>query len=110
MIYVSAALTKTGQATIPKVVRDILGIDPKHDTKVFFREEKNGTITITKEPSEEDFWRELDSLKSPESLAREKEIREKYRNLSMRERQELWEQSPEGKAYLKKEFVEKYVN
>lgn len=103
MMY-TASLTKTGQATIPKVVRDILGITPGEDTKITYTTHKDGSVTIAKEMTDEEAFAYLDSLKSEKT----KKIIARSAGKTVREMIDEWESSPEGQKYLKKRAKERY--
>ena len=55
--------------------------------------------------SDEEFFARLDALKSPKSLAREREISKKYAGMSASEMLRAWGKSPEGQKYLKEKYA-----
>ena len=97
----SSVITSSGQATIPKEVRKHLGIEPGGRIYFYFNHDK---ITVGREATDDEFLAQLDALKSPKSIAKEKEVGKKYANTSVTEMLRDWEKSPKGKAYLKEAY------
>ena len=104
----AVAINSSGQATIPKAIRDLLGIIPG-ENRLTFNIQK-GQVVLGKEASRRE--RLLASLdKIHQRLEKEKaenpEIAkniEKYKGMTYEEIREAYDNTPEGK----KEFEEKY--
>ncbi|MBQ6409699.1 AbrB/MazE/SpoVT family DNA-binding domain-containing protein [Candidatus Saccharibacteria bacterium] len=93
----AATLTKTGQITIPKWVREYLDVKPGQ--AIIFRKEKDG-MKIMREKTAEETAEAIRKL-IPEE-ARRRYI-EKYGGMTAAEVREKWSRSPEGRAYLQAE-------
>lgn len=104
----AVAINSSGQATIPKAVRDLLGIIPGENRLTFDIKDKK--VILGKEKSRrEQLLASLDKIhKILEKAEREnpkiKEAKEKYQNMSFEEIRDAYDDTPEGK----KEFEEKY--
>ena len=94
----TATLTKTGQITIPKWVREILGVS-SGDT-IVFRRERN-SVTIQREKTAEETAAAIDKLIPKE--AREHHMKH-YAGLTATEMREKWMKSEEGRAYFREEM------
>ncbi|MBQ2659515.1 AbrB/MazE/SpoVT family DNA-binding domain-containing protein [Candidatus Saccharibacteria bacterium] len=104
----AVTINSSGQATIPKEVRDILGIIPGQNRLTF--DIVDGEIVLGREPSRAELleaslkkiWRniEKEKKKNPEFA----ENYEKYKGMSFEEVRDAYDATPEGK----KEFEEKY--
>lgn len=94
----SATLTKTGQITIPKWVRECLGVKPGQ--AIIFKKEKDG-MKIMREKTAEETAEAIDKLIPPE--VREHHMKY-YAGLSASEAREKWARSEEGRAYFKKQM------
>lgn len=55
----SAVITKSGQVTLPKELRDFLGVKPGE--RIFFRKSKD-EISVRRRMSDEEFTRQLDAI------------------------------------------------
>ena len=94
----SATLTKTGQITIPKWVREILGVTTGE--RIVFRRAKDG-INIEREKSAAEIAEKIDQL-IPED-ARKHHM--KYcAGLTPSEAREKWANSEDGRKYFEEEF------
>ena len=91
MIY-SATVTKTGQITIPKSVREILGVKPGQ--KVVF-ERKKDTITIEKSKTAEEIGAKIHAL-IPDYV---RENAKKNAGKTAGQIREEWLKSDEAKEY-----------
>ena len=98
----TATLTKTGQITIPKWVREYLDVKPGQ--VLVFRKEKDG-MKILREKTAEETAEAIDKLIPPE--AREHHMKY-YAGLSASEAREKWARSEEGRAYFKDQ-MERYL-
>ena len=104
----AVAINSSGQATIPKVVRDFLGVVPGENRLIFDFED--GKVVLEKEPSRKEMlekslkkiWKNVEKEKkqNPEFA----EGYKKYKNMTFDEVREAYDATPEGK----KEFEEKY--
>lgn len=93
----AATLTKTGQITVPKWVREVLGVQPGQ--RIVFRKEKN-SIAIEREKTAAEIASEIDAL-IPKDI-REAYLKE-YGGLTANEFQEKWLKSDDAKAYFEEE-------
>lgn len=93
----AATLTKTGQITGPKWVREALGVQPGQ--RIIFRKEKN-SIAMEREKTAAEIAEEIDAL-IPRDI-REAYIKE-YGGLTANEVQEKWLKSDDAKAYFEAE-------
>ena len=96
MVY-TATLTKTGQITIPKPVRAMLGIEPGQ--KITFRKTKNA-VAIEREKTPTEIAEEIDAL-IPDDI-RARHMRE-YAGMTSAEMREKWLESPDAEDYFKEE-------
>lgn len=104
----AVAINSSGQATIPKAVRNILGVVPSENRIIF--DIIDGKVVLTKEPSR----REMLEASLKRIAARNKEaekknpeikkLREKYKGMTFNEIRDAYDATPEGK----KEFEERY--
>lgn len=104
----AVAINSSGQATIPKAIRDLLGIVPGENRLIF--DIKEGEVVLGKEKSRAEvleetmqrIWkrREEAERQNPEI----KKAREKYKGMTFNEVRDAYDATPEGK----KEFEEKY--
>ena len=97
MVY-SATLTKTGQITVPKNVREWLGVKPGQ--RIVFRRENNETV-ISREKTVDEITEKIRTL-IPEDARRA--YKKEYGGLTTAEWEEKWAKSPEAKEYLKEEL------
>lgn len=104
----AVTINSSGQATIPKEVRDILGIIPGQNRLTF--DIVDGKISLGKEKSRAELLEEsLQKIwEMNEELAKKDPVyaknREKYKGMSFEEVRDAYDATPEGK----KEFKEKY--
>ena len=96
-MYYSATLTKTGQITIPKPVRLILGIEPGQ--RVIFKKTKD-SVSIAREKTAEEISAEIDAIIPDETRAYH--MRE-YAGMTSSEIREKWFKTPDAKKYFKEE-------
>ena len=94
----TATLTKTGQITVPKWVREYLGVS-SGDTIVFKRE--RGEMKITRAKTAEEIAAEIDKLIPDEAR---KWHMEHYAGMLAKEAEEKWANSDEGRAYFREEM------
>lgn len=93
MVY-SATITKTGQITIPKPIRELLGVEPGE--KIVFNTKKKA-IKIEKQKTAAEIAKEIDALFSDE-------VKENFRKNAGKtagEVREEWLKSDEAKEYYK---------
>lgn len=93
----TATVTKTGQITIPKAVREMIGVEPGQ--RVVFRRNRTGA-TVTREKTAAEIAEEIDRL-IPEE-AKEYHMRE-YAGMTSSEMQEKWLETPDARKYFEKE-------
>lgn len=98
----TTTITKAGQITLTKAAREALGVKASDRVTVDI---KKGRLVVEPRLSDEEFFAELDKMKSPESLKREKEIAEKYKGMSVSEMIEAWANSPEGQKAIEEEYA-----
>ena len=94
----TATLTKTGQVTVPKWVREFLGVT-SGDTIVFKR--GRGEIKIQRGKTAEETAAAIDKL-IPEEI-RQNYIKE-YGGMTAAEVREKWAQTEEGRAHFRREM------
>lgn len=95
----TATLTKTGQITVPKWVREILGVKPGQ--VIVFHRNKDNTVTMHREKTAEEIAAEIDALIPEETR---KFYMKHYRGLTANETFEKWSKTPEAQEYLKEEL------
>ena len=93
----TATVTKTGQITIPKAVREMLGVEPGQ--RVVFRRSRTGA-TIAREKTAAEIAEEIDRLIPDE--ARGHHMKE-YAGMTSSEMQEKWLETPDARKYFEKE-------
>lgn len=98
MMY-ATTITKSGQATIPKEVRDILGINLGE--RIYFTVNKDKTVSLAREMTEKEARAYLDSFFADEEGQR---LIKKHAGKSVSQLREEWDNSPEGKAYYEEEY------
>ena len=104
----AVSINSSGQATIPKAIRDLLGIVPGENRLVF--DIVKGKVVIEKEKSRrellEESLRKIDAInKAAEKRNPEiKKLRKKYAGMTFNEVRDAYDATPEGK----REFKEKY--
>ena len=104
----AVAINSSGQATIPKAVRDVLGVVPGENRIIF--DIVKGKVVLTKEPSRAEMldatmkriWARLEKEKRENPKVAESI--EKYKGMSYEEVMDAYYDTPEGK----KEFEEEY--
>ena len=104
MATYTATVGARGQVTIPKPLRDLLGLTADNN-KINFA--TNGsTITLSRERTLLESLAEIDRI-NEEAERRNpsiKKLRKKYAGMEYEKIRDLWESTPEGK----KEFEERY--
>lgn len=93
----TATITKTGQITIPKWVREVLGVEPGQ--RIVFRKTKDA-VTIEREKTAEQIADEIAKI-IPERAR--KYHMEHYAGMLAKDALAKWADSDEGKAYFEKE-------
>ena len=89
----STTITKSGQVTLPKELRDFLGV--KTGQKVIFTKNRDG-VSISRRLSDEEFLAKLDSTKTPKA----REMEKKYAGKTVSELQK----TPEYQRYYKEKY------
>ena len=92
MIY-TATITKTGQITLPKGIREILGVAPGQ--RVTFRREKKAVL-VEREKTAQEIAKEIDAL-IPEDARRHH--MENYAGMTSAEMQEKWSETEEARDH-----------
>lgn len=104
----AVTINSSGQATIPKAIREILGVVPGKNRLTF--EVKGDTVTLGREKSrEEQLLASLAKIHKMEKKAERENpayraAKKKYAGMSYEEIRDAYDATPEGK----KEFEEKY--
>lgn len=104
----TVAINSSGQATIPKAVRNILGLIPNENRLTF--NIVDGQVILSREPSRREMLEaslEKIAARNKEAEKRNPEIkklRKKYQGMTFDEVRDAYDATPEGK----KEFEEKY--
>ncbi len=93
----TTTITKSGQITLTKSARELLGVKLGDRLTV---KSQGSKIIIEPRQSDEEFLKELDCLKSPESLSYEQHLPGEYRGKSTSEMIDIWANSTEGQKYL----------
>ena len=93
-------LNKSSQTTIPKVVRDLLGLSFGDKISVEATADKS-TLKITKEKS---LIERLEEIRKKYSTPEQEAIKAHTANMTVAEMREEWDNSPEGRKY----YAEKY--
>ena len=97
----TVAINSSGQATIPKDIRDFLRVTPGENRLVF--EVKDGGVTITKEKTPRQLLQE--SLKKIDRILGPKPVnKNKFAGMSFDEVREAWSETPEGKAEMEERY------
>ena len=104
----AVAINSSGQATIPKAIRDLLNVVPGKNRLTF--DVKHGQVLLGREPSREEqlnaslkkIWKTLGKAERKNPAITE--ARKKYKNMSFEEIRDVYDATPEGKE----EFKEKY--
>ena len=96
MVY-TATLTKTGQITVPKPVRDFLGLVPGQ--KITFRRSKD-SYRLEREQTATEIAHTIDQL-IPDDVR--EHYMDNYAGLTSSEMQEKWLESKEATAYFEAE-------
>lgn len=94
----AATLTKTGQITVPKWVREALGVEPGQ--RIVFRKEKDA-VRVERERTVDEITEKIHAM-IPEEI-RQEYIRD-YGGLTAEEAKMKWAESPEGRAYFEEEL------
>ena len=94
----TVTITKSGQVTIPKELRDFLGVKP--GGRITFDKEKYG-VKIKRKLSDEEFLAELNKNISPKT----RKIFRKTAGKTISELKDEWAKSPAGQAYFKEKYA-----
>ena len=105
----AVAINSSGQATIPKAIREALNVVPG-ENRLVFEETEDGRIILKREKSRRELFEE--SLEKIWAINEEEERRnpefaknrKKYAGMTFNEVRDAYDATPEGK----KEFKEKY--
>lgn len=97
----TVTITKSGQVTLPKELRDFLGVGLGQ--KITFKKGAD-SVLIERRISDDEFLEKLDSLKKPETKTFIKKHRAKLAKMSVSEMKEEWAKSPDGKKYLEEKY------
>lgn len=93
----SSTITKSGQITLPKELREFLGV--KLGGRVVFHKTKTG-VKIDRRMSDEEFTAKLDAISTPIPP----EILKKTAGKTVSELKDEWAKSPAGQAYFKEKY------
>ncbi len=93
----TVALTKSGQMTLPKALREFLGVDGAKSVQI---EKTKDGVQIQRRLSDEEFFAKLDAMKSEKTKAA---IR-RNAGKTMSELRHEWAKSPAGKRYLERKY------
>ena len=96
MVY-AATITKAGQVTIPKPVREAVGVDLGQ--RIIFNI-KRGTVTIKREKDAAEIAQEIDALIPDEARAHHMQ---EYAGMTSAEIQEKWLKTPDAVSHFKEE-------
>lgn len=97
-------ITRSGQITLPKVFRDMIGVKPGERVVV---EADSNQIRVRRRMSEEEFRATLDSVLSPETKARTARIIKADRKKGIKTTRQMideYHNSPEAKRALEEEY------
>ena len=106
-IVATITLNKSSQTTIPKKIREMLGVE-LGDRLNLRTTTKKGELIISREPSlterldaiRERYW---EQLSSGEQSDREQRLKH-YKHMTVSEMRTEWEASPEAKAYYQEKY------
>ena len=93
----SVTITKSGQITLPKSLRDFLGVKPGE--KITFDRDVNG-VTIKRKLSMDEFFAEIDKNISPKT----ERIAKKNAGKTVTEMLNDYTKSPRGRAELRRRY------
>ena len=94
----SATLTKTGQITIPKDIRDFLGLEPGQ--RIIFRKGKN-SVAIEREKTATEIAEEIDKIIPDEA---KKYHMEHFAGMTSSEMQDAWLKTDDSRRHFKEEY------
>ena len=94
----STTITASGQATIPKEVRNLINVDVGE--RLIFYVGPDNRVYIDRPLTDEEFCAKIDAMETPKSKA----LAKKYAGMTVSEMRSAWEHSPEGQAYLKEKY------
>jgi AbrB family looped-hinge helix DNA binding protein len=97
----TSTLTKSGQITLPKPLRDFLSVTPGSRVTFDLVEE---TITISREKTLREHFEELDRLNAALETPESKAASEKFRGWTASEMRHHYMNSPEGRRYYKEKY------
>lgn len=102
-------LNKSSQTTIPKKVREILGVN-FGDRLSVRRGAKKNEIILSREPSLKErldaVRKKWDARLTEEEKLKRKKLYNHTKNMTAREIRAEWDNSPEGKTYYAKKYGE----
>ena len=94
----TVSLTKSGQMTLPKELRDFLGIKPGE--KVIINQERTG-VSIHRKLTKQEFFAELDKNISPKT----RRIAQKNLDKTTSEMLSEYLDSPKGQAEMRRKYA-----
>lgn len=94
----SAVITKSGQVTLPKELRDFLGVKPGE--KITFNKDATG-ITIRRRLTDEEFTQALDANISPKT----RKLIKKHAGKTVNELMTEYMQSPKGQKEMRRKYA-----
>lgn len=97
MMYAST-ITKTGQATIPKDVREALGVH--FGERIYFTVNRDKTVSVAREMTEQEARAYLDSFNTEET----RRLIKLHAGKTVSELREEWDKSPAGRAYYREKY------
>lgn len=103
IVIANAAITKSGQASIPRAVADQIGAEYGKD-RIDYVQLQDGTILIRRQPT---FFEQLKSIHdsfTPEQKAAAKRLGQELDHKSVGEVLDEWTRSPKGKKYMKEKY------
>ena len=102
--YYDVAISKSGQITLPKVLRDLLNV--KTGDRVLLKREKGNITLTTEQQALLDSFARIDARRKEEERKNPKilENKKKYAGMTFNEIRDAYDATPEGR----KEFKERY--
>lgn len=98
--YYITTITKSGQITLSKNAREVLGVHPGERIQVKIN--KDG-ISIDRKLSDEEFIAKIDEINAQSSPETKQKIKE-YAGKTVNELMDIYANSPEGRAEFEEEY------
>jgi len=97
----TSTITRSGQITLPKPLRDLLSVTP--GSRITFNV-TDQAITIEREKTLREVFDELDKIRESYETPETKAAHKKFRGWTANEMRDNYINSPEGKKYYKEKY------